>query len=564
MVKTAAILLLLKALLPASYLARLDLQPVERTAFLAEKLPVYKDLGTCIILPLSEDQLASLQSQGWQVEVLDAELSPGDYFFVPKVGLGANSAPNPEPECSRQGRQGPVPPLQPADCTLPTRGPASSSLCLGDLVVDSHPGPRIPGCVLWENDRLRLVRLPELDARAAKAAGLPITQLRLVPRPLPSSPAPLPPRRFSADTTVARLVSLVSQDSLIRTIQDLEDFGTRYSYNLKCESAALYLRTRLTDLGYDVRLDTYYLTSPTTRAFNVEATLPGLVVPESMLVACGHFDSYNGNNQNDAPGADDNATGTAAVIELARVLRQAGFRWSVKFLCFSGEEQWMKGSYHWVDSTAVPESLKIAGAYNLDMFGYAAYDTNLVFINTNTASRPLANLCDSTNDWYSIGLRVMNYLDEDVYGDNTPFWEAGYASVFALEDSEWGIWNGSNPHYHTEHDTLGNLTMSLVTRTTMMAAACLATLAAPIDSVGVEETTTAEVRTTNSATIVRGVLSLQSTICNLKSEIILLDVSGRKVLDLKPGANNVGSLAPGVYFIRGADPGLSRRVVKVH
>jgi aminopeptidase YwaD len=156
-------------------------------------------------------------------------------------------------------------------------------------------------------------------------------------------------------------VSLVSQDSLARTIQDLEDFGTRYSYSIKCESAAFYLCARLTDLGYSVRLDTYYLTSPTTRAFNVEATLEGLVAPESIVVACAHFDSYNGDNQDDAPGADDNATGTAAVLELARVLKRAQFRWSVKFLCFSGEEQWMKGSYHWVDSTARPESLKITG-----------------------------------------------------------------------------------------------------------------------------------------------------------------------------------------------------------
>jgi hypothetical protein len=511
MVRTVAILLLLASLLPASYLTRLDIQPAQRTAFLAEELPVFKDLGTSLILSLSEGQFASLQSRGWQVEILDADLSPGDYFLIYKAGIGTSS---------------------------------------------------VPGRVLWENDRLRLIRLPELDARAVKAAGLPITQLRLVPCPLPSSPVPCTSPRFSADTTIGRIVSLVSQDSLARTIHDLEDFGTRYSYSIKCESAAFYLDQRLTDLGYSVRLDTYYLQSPTTRAFNVEATLQGLTVPESMLVACGHFDSYNDNNQNNAPGADDNATGTAAVIELARVLKQAGFRWSVKFLCFSGEEQWMKGSYHWVDSTAVPESLKIAGAYNLDMFGYAAYDTNLVFVNTNTASRPLANLCDSTNDWYGIGLRVMNYLDEDVYGDNTPFWEAGYSSVFALEDSEYGIWGGSNPNYHTAGDTFGILTMSLVTRTTKMVAACLATLAGPEDSVGVAEGDKPQASSSKpQTTFVRKVLYMNASTSPSTSR--LLDVSGRRMLDLKPGANDVSGLAPGVYLVRGNGPGVSRRVVKV-
>ena len=205
MVRTATILLLLAALLPASYLARLDIQPAQRTAFLAEELPVYKDLGTSLILPLSEGQLASLQSRGWQVEILDTDLSPGDYFIIHKVGPGTSS---------------------------------------------------VAGRVLWENDRLRLVRLPEPDARAAKAAGLPITQLRLVPHPLPSPSAPLPLSRYYSDTTVARIVSLVSQDSLARTIRDLQDFGTRNSYRPKCESAAFYLNQRLTDLGYSVRLDT--------------------------------------------------------------------------------------------------------------------------------------------------------------------------------------------------------------------------------------------------------------------------------------------------------------------
>jgi hypothetical protein len=284
-----------------------------------------------------------------------------------------------------------------------------------------------------------------------------------------------------------------------------------------------------------------------------------------MLVACGHFDSYNADNQDAAPGADDNATGTAAVIELARVLKQAGFRWSVKFLCFSGEEQWMKGSYHWVDSTAVPESLKIVGAYNLDMFGYAAYDTNLVFVNTNAASRPLANLCDSTNGWYGIGLRVMNYLDEDIYGDNTPFWEAGYSSVFALEDSEYGIWGGSNPNYHTAGDTFGNLTMSLVTRTTKMVAASLATLALGLEWVDVAEGTRPQAASFKlQATIVREVLLLPGDRGpGTEDRAALLDVAGCEVMRLKPGANDVAGLAPGVYFVRSDGAGVLRRVVRV-
>jgi aminopeptidase N len=68
---------------------------------------------------------------------------------------------------------------------------------------------------------------------------------------------------------------------------------------------------------------------------------------------------------------------------------------------------------------------------------------------------------------------------------------------------------------------------------------------------GIEETPNSELRTTNlGPTIVRGVLNLQSEICNLKSAIVLLDVSGRKVLALHAGPNDISRLAPGVYFVQ--------------
>jgi hypothetical protein len=512
MTRTTAILLLFATLLPASYLARIDLQPARRDAFIAEGLPVYKDLGTSLILPLSETQLSSLQSRGWQVEALDTDLSPCDYFIIHKVGLGA--------------------------------------------------GP-VPGRVLWENNRLRLVRLPELDARAAKAEDFPIVRLPLVPHPLPAPLAPPALFPYAADTTVARIVSLVSLDSLARTIRDLQDFGTRYSYRPRCESAAYYLRARLTDLGYTVRLDTYYLPSPHTRSFNVEATLDGMAAPESIVIACAHYDSYS-TNYDSAPGANDDGSGTAAVIELARVLRQAGFRWSVKFLCFSGEEQWMLGSGHWVDSTAVPESLIIPGVYNLDMFGYTAYDTNLLYVTRNTASLPLATLAESANVWYDIGLQVVNFLDEDCAGDNAPFWEHGYKAVFACEDSEWGIWRGSDPYYHTPGDTFGNLRMGQVLRTSQLASACLATMALGLEWVGLAEGTIPQAAGSGYwATVVREVLYLSERTSSAPGASQLLDVAGRRILDLKPGANDVAGVAPGVYFVRGNDSSVSRRVVKV-
>jgi len=78
---------------------------------------------------------------------------------------------------------------------------------------------------------------------------------------------------------------------------------------------------------------------------------------------------------------------------------------------------------------------------------------------------------------------------------------------------------------------------------------------------GIEEMANEEVRMTNGgATIVRGVLNLQPARYNRQSEICLLDAAGRKVLDLKPGANDVRQLAPGVYFVRMA-AGVQKKVI---
>jgi hypothetical protein len=68
---------------------------------------------------------------------------------------------------------------------------------------------------------------------------------------------------------------------------------------------------------------------------------------------------------------------------------------------------------------------------------------------------------------------------------------------------------------------------------------------------GVEESRNEERGVRNEGpTVVRGVLNLQPAICNQMSEIVLLDVAGRKLASLRPGANDVSHLAPGIYFLR--------------
>jgi len=493
----------------AGQLGLLELGPNDRGPAVAAGLEIYRDFGDAVLV--DADRMPN-QFAG-RARLLDSELAEGEYFIV-------------------YGGQG----------------------------AESREQQR----VLLKRDGFVLVRMSEEEALELKAQGVLLKQV--APRPyrlrnLAQEPVAIP---LGPDTAIERLIRAVSIDSLHDRILELQNFVTRYSYSPKCESAAKYLYDRLVGLGLDVRVDTYYLTQPTTRALNVEVTLPGVVVPESVVIACAHFDSYSSVGMTRAPGADDNATGTASLLELARVLKDARLRWTVKLVAFSGEEQWMKGSYHWVDSVAIPEGMKIGGAFNLDMMAYTAADTTRLVMNTNTPSAGLAALSESVNVWYDVGLRLINYLDEDCAGDNQPFWERGFRSVFALEDSEWGIWNGSNPHYHTTHDTIGFIRMGQELRATQLALGCMASLSGLAPLAVMEEMPNAEVRMPNGGpTVVRGRLNLQSPISHRQSSAELLDAAGRSVMELRAGENDVSGLAPGVYFVVGAGRSGPAHVVKV-
>lgn len=495
----------------ADSLAWIPLTPEQKNEISVFNIKVYKETDHGCFIHLDHAIGEILRENGYAYEIVDPNLHPGNYFLVFKVGRGINA---------------------------------------------------YPGSLLWEGERIYLVRMNESDAMLAKAAGYESARLPFLPHSLRATKHELMTIP-AVDTIIQRLVSEVSEDSIRQTILDLQNFNTRYTYTWNCDSAASYLFQRFTDLGLDVEYDIYVLNGDVS--YNVCATYPGQVHPESIVIASGHFDSYSDNAYVLAPGADDDASGVAAALEIARVLAQADFRWTVKYLAFSGEEQWMKGSYHWVDSVAVPQNLLIEGVYNLDMIGYAAYDTSLMYVTPNIPSQMLAVLAETVNADYGIGLNVANYLDVDAYGDHTPFWEQGYKAVFVIEDSEWGIWYGSNPHYHTTHDTLGTLTMSLVHRTAKLALACLATLAGPIHGPGIGERYTKSNKAEIHGLSIAPNPMRQSCLFTLpwqpdiNSNLIIYDALGRKVRTLAVtgfsqewnGLDDSGHhVKNGVYFAR--------------
>ena len=88
-----------------------------------------------------------------------------------------------------------------------------------------------------------------------------------------------------------------------------------------------------------------------------------------MVIVCAHYDSTSTQATTHAPGADDNASGTAAVMEMARVLAGYQFDYTIKFIAFSAEEWGLYGSRHYAQA-AKQRGEQIVGVVNLDMIGY--------------------------------------------------------------------------------------------------------------------------------------------------------------------------------------------------
>ena len=202
---------------------------------------------------------------------------------------------------------------------------------------------------------------------------------------------------------------------------------------------------------------------------NVVATMTGSTSPATIYVVCGHYDSTSPDPMANAPGADDNATGTSLVLEAARVLKDYPFSSSIRFICFSGEEQGLLGSLYYAGEAA-SRGDNIAGVLNFDMIGWGTPNAYLI---GNNPSEWLVDYCISVRDSFVSELALTKLLNSGMtWSDHASFWNKGYSAFCGIE-----IDYSSNPYYHSVRDTAGNINVSFATDVTKLAVASLASLA---------------------------------------------------------------------------------------
>ncbi len=295
--------------------------------------------------------------------------------------------------------------------------------------------------------------------------------LRFVSRPW-DGPRAGSPRTPSVE--IQGMVDTVTESWLSNQVLSLQNFGTRHSSTTGGLQASQWLLSQFQSYGYtDVSLHDFDSNND-----NVVCVKPGLVEPDKYVVIGGHFDSIS-SNINVAPGADDNATGTVAVLAAAQAMADYDFEYSVVFLCFSGEEQGLLGSEAWANEAA-NQGLDIVGAVVADMLGYRqAGDAADIDIITNGSSQPLRDLVDQAIADYVPGhVAVTGSLPFGASSDHASFWANGYRSVLFFEDT-----GDYSPYIHSSDDVMGLSVNDLgfMDRNVRTAIATLASLARPFD-----------------------------------------------------------------------------------
>lgn len=168
---------------------------------------------------------------------------------------------------------------------------------------------------------------------------------------------------------IINMISMVNADTLKAYVQHLQNYQKRYALADNHLEVANWIKGKFESYGFTNTWMQEYPHNNTTQ-YNVIATIPGYLYPDIYIIVGGHYDSISFNSDffTFAPGADDNASGTAGVLEIARVMMATGYqpKCSIRFIAFSAEEGSAWGSETYCDY-AIAENQNIRVMINLDM-----------------------------------------------------------------------------------------------------------------------------------------------------------------------------------------------------
>lgn len=244
------------------------------------------------------------------------------------------------------------------------------------------------------------------------------------------------------------LVTDVSGDSIWELVDTLATFE-RFTTETESYQCTEYLQSYLQQFGYD---EVYQQEFKDAHTPNIIAVKKGKVEPDSHLLICAHYDSY----APASPGADDNASGTASLMEIARVISESEFEKSIVLAFFSGEEIGLLGSQYYANKAALG-NMQIESMINLDVIGYLKPGTDLAFdCSYNTESKPLYDTLTALVPLYIPEVSIVDASKKMFASssDHRSFWNNGYTGLFFAEELDRYSPDFNN-YWHSDNDILG-------------------------------------------------------------------------------------------------------------
>ncbi len=307
--------------------------------------------------------------------------------------------------------------------------------------------------ILYEEGRMRLlrVRTDDLLGAGTQREIFPLQESHIKIQYSPSTPVSVPDLAVSALDVIQLLIDKVEQDSLESYVHRLEAFGGRLAGTNSNYAARDWIAGKFSEFGYD-SISIVPFTGArlwdrvSCQSFNVIACKIGAVFPEQQIIIGGHFDAVP-----DSPGADDNASGTAATLELARVLRDFETKMTFIFVAFDSEESGLLGAYDYVNR-AIENDDHIVLMINSDMIAHHE--------NSNKANLYTGDDTVYAAIWDQVGNAYVG-IDADLPGlsasDHWAFQQAGYDVLMVQEKIFSDV-------YHTSLDRSIYLNFEYMTR----------------------------------------------------------------------------------------------------
>lgn len=251
----------------------------------------------------------------------------------------------------------------------------------------------------------------------------------------------------------ADIVNQASQTNITTSLTEFEALGVKRRGTAALENTYNWLRNKYLSFGYlpgQLQEDTF--TNGAYTCKNLILTKVGTLYPNTYVIVCGHYDSISGT------GTNDNGSGIATILEIARLLQNVPTEYSIKFINFSGEEDGLVGSQHYVNTivNGTTPKMDIRLVFNIDEVGGVAGMTN----NSITCERDTGNPSSNNAASNTMTTQLINCVG--LYSPLTGVLSYAYASDYMPFEENNEIITGffetnESSHPHSPTDLLVNM-----------------------------------------------------------------------------------------------------------